>query len=230
MLAEKKTENTSTKIALSKPGKNSRQQIIEASARLFAQKGFSGATTREIARMTETSESNIFRHFANKDALYAAVFDEKGKELTVNATLGKLRRFAAEGDDRAVFHELMKSILSHHRHNRDLIRMIMFGTLEGNQIAKDFAGQLLQPVREFLTHYIAERQQTGVFRACNVRAMVRAILGMPSQHAMTTELLHIDSYEVSDIEAIETFTQTALDTLCVSCKTENQKTEVEENV
>jgi AcrR family transcriptional regulator len=221
MLRVKKTNIAPPKNGSSKAGENSRQKIIEAAARLFSLKGFTGATTKEIARSVEMSEANIFRHFVNKDALYAAVFNEKGKELNVGAALEKLRRLADSGDDRAVFRELMKSNLRHHRLNRDLIRIIMFGTLEGNETAKNFAGQQFQPVRDFLTGYIAERQKSGIFRDCNVQAMVRAILAMPVQHAMISELFCIDGYEVSDAEAIETFTQTALDALGASLNGKN---------
>ncbi|HEY8559767.1 MAG TPA: TetR/AcrR family transcriptional regulator [Pyrinomonadaceae bacterium] len=215
MLAERKTGKASAGNA-SKTGRNSRGQIIEAAARLFSEKGFSGATTKEIARAVGMSEANIFRYFANKDALYAAVFEEKGKGLNTGATLEKLRRLVAAGDDGAVFRELMRAVLKHYRRNRDLIRIIMSGTLEGSEIARNFAAAQLLPVREFLTQYIEERRRAGVFRQCNVKATVRALLAMPSQHAMISELFGIEGYEVSDAEAIDTFASAALAALGVS--------------
>jgi hypothetical protein len=106
----------------------------------------------------------------------------------------------------------------------------MFGTLEGNEAARNFAVQQMRPVREFLGQYINKRQLDGVFKGCNVRAMVAAILAMPSQHATISELFGIKNYEVSDSEAIETFTQTALDALYISGREPNRKIEVKENV
>lgn len=207
-----KKETVLTPFEPLKSGKK-RGQLIEAATRVFAQKGFNGATTKEIAQQAVMSEANIFRYFASKDALYAAVFEEKARALNITAALRKLRRLAAAGDDAAVFRELMMFILNHHRRNRDLMRMILFGTLEGNRTAGNFANRHLSALREFLTCYIDERQRAGVFRECSARAAVRALLAMPSQHAMMTELFGADNYEVPDAEAVETFAQTALDAL-----------------
>lgn len=50
--------------------KQTRQNIIEAARVLFEQKGFAAATTREIAERAGVSEVTLFRHFANKRALF----------------------------------------------------------------------------------------------------------------------------------------------------------------
>src|SRR5687767_6461215 len=49
-----------------------RNQIVAVAAELFASRGFSGTTTKEIAEGAGVSEAIIFRHFASKDQLYAA--------------------------------------------------------------------------------------------------------------------------------------------------------------
>ena len=40
-----------------------RQAIVEAAVPLFARKGFSGATTRELAEAAGVSEALLYRHF-----------------------------------------------------------------------------------------------------------------------------------------------------------------------
>jgi AcrR family transcriptional regulator len=50
-----------------------RAAIIKAVRRLFADKGFHGTTTRELAEAAEVSEALLFKHFPNKEALYAAM-------------------------------------------------------------------------------------------------------------------------------------------------------------
>ncbi|HTX52835.1 MAG TPA: helix-turn-helix domain-containing protein, partial [Candidatus Baltobacteraceae bacterium] len=54
-----------------------RQQIINTAAELFSRKGFSGTTTREIARSIGASEATVFKHFATKEALYDAIIEAK---------------------------------------------------------------------------------------------------------------------------------------------------------
>jgi AcrR family transcriptional regulator len=50
-----------------------RAAIIKAVRRAFAEKGFHGTTTRELAQAAGVSEALLFKHFPNKEALYAAM-------------------------------------------------------------------------------------------------------------------------------------------------------------
>jgi AcrR family transcriptional regulator len=56
-----------------------RQSIIDAAVLLFARKGFSGTTTRQIAEAEGVSEALVFKYFASKTALYEAIFDDCGE-------------------------------------------------------------------------------------------------------------------------------------------------------
>lgn len=49
------------------------QRILDAATAEFAQKGYSGATTRGIATRAGVNELTLFRHFGSKDELMAAV-------------------------------------------------------------------------------------------------------------------------------------------------------------
>jgi AcrR family transcriptional regulator len=50
-----------------------RAAIIQAVRRVFAEKGFDGTTTRELADAAGVSEALLFKHFPNKEALYSAM-------------------------------------------------------------------------------------------------------------------------------------------------------------
>lgn len=50
-----------------------RSAIIKAVRRVFAEKGFHGTTTRELARAAGVSEALLFKHFPNKEALFTAM-------------------------------------------------------------------------------------------------------------------------------------------------------------
>ena len=55
-----------------------RQAIVEAAVPLFARKGFSGATTRELAEAAGISEALLFRHFPSKQLLYSEILQQVG--------------------------------------------------------------------------------------------------------------------------------------------------------
>lgn len=50
-----------------------RERILDTAIGLFSTKGYSGATTREIARLAGVAEVTLFRHFASKEKLLEAV-------------------------------------------------------------------------------------------------------------------------------------------------------------
>ena len=56
-----------------------RQAIVEAVRAVFAEKGFDGTTTRELAKAAGVSEALIYKHFPSKESLYAAMLDACAK-------------------------------------------------------------------------------------------------------------------------------------------------------
>ena len=50
-----------------------RRQIIDAAEKVFAAKGFSGATIENIAEEAELSPATLYLYFKNKDELYASL-------------------------------------------------------------------------------------------------------------------------------------------------------------
>ena len=53
--------------------KDARKRLVMAAIELFAEKGFDGTTTRELADAAGVSEALLFKHFPNKSALFIAV-------------------------------------------------------------------------------------------------------------------------------------------------------------
>ncbi len=53
-----------------------RVAIVEAAKPLFAQHGFAGTTTRQIAQAAGVSEALVFQHFPSKAALYREILDQ----------------------------------------------------------------------------------------------------------------------------------------------------------
>lgn len=61
-----------------------RQQILNAAAKIFAEKGFQKATTREIADVAEISEGTIYNYFENKDDLLLGLIDRMAEQNVSN--------------------------------------------------------------------------------------------------------------------------------------------------
>jgi AcrR family transcriptional regulator len=59
-----------------------KQAIVDAVRDVFAEKGFDGTTTRELAKAAGVSEALLYKHFPSKESLYAAMLDACAKGPT----------------------------------------------------------------------------------------------------------------------------------------------------
>jgi AcrR family transcriptional regulator len=60
---------------------SSRERIREAAKSLFAERGYELASTAAICRLAGTSESQLIKHFGNKQGVLEAVFQHGAKSF-----------------------------------------------------------------------------------------------------------------------------------------------------
>jgi AcrR family transcriptional regulator len=188
-----------------------KRQLIQVAIRLFSRKGFSGTTTKEIALAAGVTEALIFRHFPSKDDLYAAILDFKASEARVKDTLDELGEYARRRDDEGLFGALGSKILEHYDRDLDFMRLMFYSALEGHALAQRFCENQFAPIHEFLREYVTLRQREGAFRRCNPTAAVSAFIGMYVHHSLANRLLEFKVLDITDEEAVDTFTRLFLD-------------------
>jgi AcrR family transcriptional regulator len=166
-----------------------REQILYIAMRLFAERGFRGTTTKEIAQAAGVSEAMVFRHFANKNELYRAIIDHKAcNQMDIKTPLEKMAELAAAKDDYALFYGLAFNALNKHRDDPNFMRLLLYAALEGHELAQMFFENFVVEVYSFLGDYIADRQREGVFRPMEPRIIVRAFIGMMMHHSLNNTL------------------------------------------
>jgi AcrR family transcriptional regulator len=57
------------------PEANTRDEILDAAARLFAKQGYEGTTTRQIAQLVGIKQASLYYHFADKSSIVLALLD-----------------------------------------------------------------------------------------------------------------------------------------------------------
>ena len=169
-------------------GEERRLQILAVAVSLFSNRGFRGTTTKEIAQAAGVSEAMVFRHFATKEELYAAILDHKA------CSGGKFEpaEMAADGiarkDDRAVFESLALGALKHHENDPDFQRLLLHSALEKHELAQMFFDEFVRRVYEFLGAYLRERQREGALIEMDPAIVVRAFVGMVMHHSISNNL------------------------------------------
>jgi AcrR family transcriptional regulator len=171
-----------------------RNQIIEVAAELFSQKGFRGTTTKEIADRAGVSEAIIFRHFATKDDLYAAILDFKihqaGDRLKT-----QLAEAARRKDDRAFFGSLAFEMLEFHCKDETFMRLLLFSGLEGHDLSVIFFHSAAREFKDRIHRYIKQRIADGVFRQLDPAVAARAFVGMVL-HQVQVRTIFKDSEDI----------------------------------
>lgn len=184
--------------------KASRQErqagIIAAAAALFARRGFTGATTKAIARTAGCSEALVFKYFPTKRALYAAILAEK---VPLGEMMVAMEDAAKKKDDRLVFTTLARHRI---RRNADptLLRLLLFSALEGHELSKMFFKNQHRVFYDYLAAYIEQRTRDGAFRRVDPLLGARSFMGLIAHHRLLHELFGVALHR-SQEECIESY-------------------------
>jgi len=169
-----------------------RKAILDAALKLFSEKGFSGARTREIARIAGISEGLIFQHFRNKEELYAEVLDEL---FSHHPVMTEIEEKMAAKDDAGVLTTLALHIIRHSRQDHRIIRLAILSALEGPGIARTFhdgpgTPGSAKPMPHVLRQYLEQRAEDGAFKDINSAIAARLFIET------------VDMYVVDQVAAI----------------------------
>lgn len=142
--------------------------ILEAALKVFAQKGFSGARTKEIAQEAGISETLLFRHFENKENLYAAALKHLFDHHPV---IEEMEPALAASDDREVLFTLARHIMEHGRRDERIVRLTLFSGLEGLAMVEHES----TPIKT-LEAYFKRRMKEGALKNMDPRLAARFFL------------------------------------------------------
>jgi AcrR family transcriptional regulator len=201
-------------------GEERRLQILAVAMSLFSQRGFRGTTTKEIAQAAGVSEAMVFRHFATKEELYAAILDHKACSGTNFEPAAMAADAIRRKDDRGVFESLALGALEHHEHDPEFQRLLLHSALEKHELAQMFFNEFVSRVYEFLGGYIRERQREGALIEIDPAIVVRAFIGMVMHQSLNNNLWDPNRrlLNISNEQAARNFTNILLDGISTSGK------------
>ncbi len=178
-----------------------REQIVGAATRVFAEKGFRRATTREVARAAGVSEGTIYNYFENKDALLLAILDR------LNETERRAADFE-EGmatDFRGFLEQYLRRRMSLIWENREAFRVVLSEMLVNAELRERYLRHVVDPTMRIAEENFRSRMEQGEVRETYaplaMRSVAGSVLGVLVLGLLGDEEINSRSEEVPDVLA-----------------------------
>ena len=150
-----------------------REQIVEAATRVFAQKGFRRATTREVAREAGISEGTIYNYFEDKDALLMAILER------LNETERRAEDFE-EGmatDFEGFLRDYLSRRMSLIWENREVFRVVLSEMLVNAELRELYLRRVVEPTMRIAEENFRSRMEQGEVRRTDAPLATRSVAG-----------------------------------------------------
>lgn len=174
-------------------GTDRRRQIMQVAMKLFAQQGFAGTTTRQIAEQARVNEAIIFRHFPAKEKLYWAILEDKC--LSGGGRQRLEQALVTGADDRTAFAAIAEDILRRISADTTLTRLLLFSALENHRLSQRFFRTYITKYYQVVADHIRNRIGQKSFRRVDPLLAARGFLGMLIYHVWIQELFGGKRYQ-----------------------------------
>lgn len=152
-----------------------RNQILDAAAKVFAEKGFHPTTIKDIAREAGIADGTIYNYFDNKPALLIGILDRM--KTTVMQTVDPTQLMDAD------LHTLLRAYLYHPMQalkadDFALFRVIVSETMVNQEMRSLYYEQILEPTLTFGEALLQQWLEKNAIKPFDIRLTLRAISGV----------------------------------------------------
>lgn len=167
-------------------GPLTRRLILDASLRLFSQKGFARTSVRDIAQAAGITDAAIYYHFASKRELFEALFEERG----ITSAIAELEEASVTQPPLEAFKAIALTGLDVMYRNRDFLRVLFTGALGRDRVAMEeyrgIVARWANAQARIIREYVAEGQLRPVDVEVAARQLVLLVITAFVDHVMST--------------------------------------------
>lgn len=162
-----------------------RQKILASAVVLVSEKGYLGATTREIAKAAGVTELTLFRHFGTKEKLFGA--------LLGNHTFLPALRELMPDLEQMPYTEALETIgirfLSSLKARKPFVKIMQAEMTRHPAEMRRIYGQFMDEMHGTLSRYFESLQRRGELRRFPATLASRMFLGMLFSYFRTEEIM-----------------------------------------
>jgi AcrR family transcriptional regulator len=175
---------------------NTDERILTTAASLFAQFGYNGVSTREIASAADVNEVTIYRHYPRKRDLYLAVLGTELQRVQLRGEL--LARLAEAQNGRTALSCTFELIATTLQQQPQLLRLLQYSALELNDdldpLLRRHLGELVGVVARYLEPWI----HRGELRCSSAKTLVLTLIAIvlsrgPLRRVFLSDAENLDS-------------------------------------
>jgi AcrR family transcriptional regulator len=160
-------------------------RVVEAAAKLFAQKGYHGTSTREIAQMADVSENTLFRHFTCKEDLFWTAFRFCTASIPHWNVLTRMRT----GESlQVVLPEIIEALTETANRRPEVLRLLAVAFVELRSKAEAQCKLLLSPLISEISEYLAMSVAKGEVLEVDPSLLVASLMAMTFMHPQFVRL------------------------------------------
>lgn len=148
-------------------------KILQAAQRLFAQRGYGGTTTRDLAQAAGVAEGTLFRHFENKKAILVEIASQGWVELLTEL----LTELSEMGSYKAVAQVMRRRMLNLSK-NTNMMRVCFMEAQFHADLREQIQTQVIDKMTDVAEAFFQTAMDRGVYRQMNPRVVARVFLGM----------------------------------------------------
>jgi AcrR family transcriptional regulator len=168
-------------------------RILASAAAMFANSGYNGVSTRDIASGAQVNEVTIYRHYPRKRDLYVAVLDAELQQVKLRGDL--LARVAEAGDAKTAVDRTFELIVATMTQRQELLRLVQYSALELSDdidpLLRRHLGQLVEVIARYLEPWVAQ----GELRCTSAKALVLSLIAIILSHHSLHRLFSSDGTE-----------------------------------
>lgn len=166
---------------------NRREQIMEAALRVFAEKGFAGATNKDIAKEAGITPGLIYHYFESKEALLKAIYEDRAPVNIVRSIPDQILALPLEQFLRFVVKQMLTGIED--EKFLPLLKLYLPEAIYHPELAP-FMTAIIAQGSQFMEGYLAAKMEAGELCKTDPALVTELMMGGVMNMALRRRVLN----------------------------------------